>query len=171
VRVSRSAPKSFPSPGPRRRLEWSPGTHDANSDLPYTYDSLLAEPYPSIERKEFSCSAVLLYLGVNRTYPRLLHHNLAVSRDLEATCRELFVDLTNLRRHIVTRKVVTRADFTARHGTLRGESLLALSRAQPDRILPPAHPPRAIPQPVFRGAEHPPRLRAPDGADLRRLRG
>ena len=34
----------------------------------------------------FSCSVVLLYLGVNRTYPQLLHHNLAVgarpARDL-----------------------------------------------------------------------------------------
>jgi phytoene desaturase len=64
----------------------------ANSDLPYTYDALLGEPYPGIERKEFSCSVVLLYLGVNRTYPGLLHHNLGVSRDLEATCRELFVE-------------------------------------------------------------------------------
>jgi len=159
----------------------------ANSDLPYTYDSLLGEPYPSIDHKVFSCSVVLLYLGVNRTYPQLLHHNLAVSRDLEATCRELFeqqvmpedppfylvattrtepgmappdcenlfvlvlapsqhpdrpIDwsiegprveqktlerlerfgLTDLRQHIVTKKVVTPADFTARYGNLRGEA-------------------------------------------------
>jgi phytoene desaturase len=159
----------------------------ANSDLPYTYDSLLGEKYPSIDRKVFSCSVVLLYLGVNRTYPQLLHHNLAVSRDLEATCRELFTDqvmpedppfylvattrtepamappgcenlfvlvlapsqnpqrpidwsvegprveqktlerlerfgLTDLRKHIVTKKVVTPADFTDRYGNLRGEA-------------------------------------------------
>lgn len=62
----------------------------ANSDLPYTYDKLLGEPYPRIERKEFSCSVVLLYLGVNRTYPHLLHHNLAVSSDLRASCDQLF---------------------------------------------------------------------------------
>lgn len=63
----------------------------ANSDLPFTYDRLLDEPYPGIEGKEFSCSVVLLQLGVNRTYPHLLHHNLAVSRDLEASCHDLFV--------------------------------------------------------------------------------
>ncbi len=159
----------------------------ANSDLPYTYDALLGEPYPGIEEKQFSCSVVLLYLGVNRTYPQLLHHNLVVSRDLRATCDQLFrqhrmpddppfyvvattrtepsqappgcenlfvlvlapsqdpahpidwavegpvvegrtlerleaLGLTDLRRHIVTKKVVTPADFTSRYGNLRGEA-------------------------------------------------
>lgn len=159
----------------------------ANSDLPYTYATLLGEPYRNIDNKVFSCSVVLLYLGVNRTYPDLLHHNLSVSRDLEQTCRELFVDktmpddppfyvvastrtdpsqappgcenlfvlvlapsqdpgrpidwtvegprveqrtlerleafgLTNLRQHIVTKKVVTPDDFTERYGNLRGEA-------------------------------------------------
>lgn len=159
----------------------------ANADLPYTYDTLLEEPYPGIDRKEFSCSVVLLYLGVNRTYPDLLHHNLVVSRDLRTACRELFEDhvmpedppfylvattrtdpsqappgcenlfvlvlapsqdparpidwavegpkveartlerleqfgLTDLRQHIVTKRVVTPADFTVRFGNLRGEA-------------------------------------------------
>lgn len=159
----------------------------ANSDLPYTYDQLLGEPYPGIERKEFSCSAVLLYLGVNRAYPHLLHHSLVVSRDLRACCEDLFVHkrmpedppfylvattrsdptqappgcenlfclvlapsqdparpidwsvegpaveqrtlqrleafgLTDLRRHLVVKKVVTPADFTANFGNLRGEA-------------------------------------------------
>lgn len=159
----------------------------ANSDLPYTYDALLGEPYPSIDRKVFSCSVVLLYLGTSRTYPHLLHHNLAVSRDLETTCRELFTDqvmpddppfyvvattrtepamappggeslyvlvlapsqnparpidwsvegpkveartlerleqwgLTDLRRHLVTKHLVTPDDFTRRFGNLRGEA-------------------------------------------------
>jgi len=159
----------------------------ANSDLPYTYDSIVGEPYPRIEKKEFSCSVVLLYLGVNRTYPQILHHNLAVSRDLRQNCDDLFVHhrmpddppfylvattrtdpsqappgcenlfvlvlapsqdpahpidwsvegpkveartlerleafgLTDLRKHIVTSKVVTPADFTGRFGNLRGEA-------------------------------------------------
>lgn len=160
----------------------------ANSDLPYTYDTLLDEPYPGIERKEFSCSVVLLYLGVNRTYPHLLHHNLAVSKDLEASCHDLFarrqmpddppyyvvattrtdtttappgsenlfvlvlapsqdparpldwtrlgpevaertmirmeeqLGCTDLRKHIVTQKVVTPDDFTRDFGNLRGEA-------------------------------------------------
>jgi phytoene desaturase len=64
----------------------------ANADLPYTYDTLLGEPYPGIDRKTFSCSVVLLYLGVNRTYPHLMHHNLAVSGDLSEQCHELFTE-------------------------------------------------------------------------------
>ena len=159
----------------------------ANSDLPYTYDSIVGEPYPGIEKKDFSCSVVLLYLGVNRTYPQLLHHNLAVSRDLRQNCEDLFVHhrmpddppfylvattrtdpsqappgcenlfvlvlapsqdpahpidwsvegphveartlerleafgLTDLRKHIVTKRVVTPADFTRQFGNLRGEA-------------------------------------------------
>ena len=159
----------------------------ANADLPYTYATLLGEPYPGIERKAFSCSVVLLYLGVNRTYPQLLHHNLVVSSDLRATCRQLFearvmpddppfylvattrtdpsqappgcenlfvlvlapsqdparpVDwsvegprveartlerleqfgLAELRKHLVTKRLVTPADFTERFGNLRGEA-------------------------------------------------
>ncbi len=160
----------------------------ANSDLPFTYDALLGEPYPRIERKEFSCSVVLLYLGVNRTYPHLLHHNLAVSEDLEASCHDLFdrrrmpddppyyvvaatrtdasaappgcenlfvlvlapsqdparpldwnrlgpevaertlvrmeqqLGCTDLRKHIVTQRIVTPTDFTLNFGSLRGEA-------------------------------------------------
>jgi phytoene desaturase len=159
----------------------------ANADLPYTYGALLGEPYPGVDKLDFSCSVVLLYLGVNRSYPQLLHHNLVVSRDLRQVCSELFdhkrmpddspfyvvattrtdpsqappgcenlfvlvlapsqdpdrpIDwsvegprveqrtlermeafgLTDLRQHIVTRKLVTPADFTGRYGNLRGEA-------------------------------------------------
>ena len=66
----------------------------ANADLPYVHAALLGEPHPRTDRWAYSCSVVLLYLGVNRTYPGLLHHNLAVSADLEATCRQLFHDRT-----------------------------------------------------------------------------
>src|SRR5262249_25586574 len=61
----------------------------ANADLPYTYTHLLGEPYPRIDHKKFSCSVVLLYLGVNRTFPDLLHHNLVVSSDHLESCRLL----------------------------------------------------------------------------------
>jgi phytoene desaturase len=61
-----------------------------NADLPYAYQQLLGDPYPGIERKQFSCSAVLLYLGVNRTYPHLRHHNFLVGRDFRAACADLF---------------------------------------------------------------------------------
>jgi phytoene desaturase len=62
----------------------------ANADLPYTYETLLGERYPRIDRFEFSCSAFLMYLGVGRTYPDLPHHNLVVPRDLERCCDDIF---------------------------------------------------------------------------------
>lgn len=62
-----------------------------NADLPYAYDRLLGEPYPDIEKKRFSCSAVLMYLGVSRTYPHLRHHNFVVGRDMQAACEDMFV--------------------------------------------------------------------------------
>jgi len=62
----------------------------ANADLPYAYQHLLGEPYRGIERKRFSCSAVLLYLGAGRTYPHLRHHNFLVGRDFRAACKDLF---------------------------------------------------------------------------------
>lgn len=62
-----------------------------NADLPYAYGRLLGEHYPAIEEKRFSCSAVLMCLGVTRTYPHLLHHNFVVGRDMRAACRDLFV--------------------------------------------------------------------------------
>jgi phytoene dehydrogenase-like protein len=56
----------------------------SNADLPYTYASLLGEPYAGIDGMEFSCSVVLMYLGVSRRYPGLLHHNLVVPARMRA---------------------------------------------------------------------------------------
>jgi phytoene desaturase len=62
----------------------------SNADLPYTYASLLGEPYPRIDRMAFSCSVVLMYLGVSRRYSRLLHHNLVVPGNMRGACEEIF---------------------------------------------------------------------------------
>ena len=62
----------------------------ANSDLPYTYDELLQAPYRGIEAKRFSCSVVLMYIGTNRTWPHLQHHNFVVGRDMKSGCDDLF---------------------------------------------------------------------------------
>jgi phytoene desaturase len=160
-----------------------------NADLPYAYDALLGEPYPNIEKKRFSCSVVLMYLGLNREYPNLEHHNFVVANDMREACRQLFETHTmpadtpyyvvattrtdksqapagcenlfvlvlapsqhpdpaqridwavegpkvearmlekleqwampGLRDAIVTRRLVTPADFTANFGNLRGEA-------------------------------------------------
>ena len=61
-----------------------------NADLPYAYQSLLKEPYPKIEQKRFSCSVVLMYLGVKTEYANLEHHNFIVAKDMREACRQLF---------------------------------------------------------------------------------
>lgn len=63
-----------------------------NADLPWAYQHLLGEPYPDIEKKRFSCSVVLMYIGTNREYANIEHHNFLVSPDMRAACRELFED-------------------------------------------------------------------------------
>jgi phytoene desaturase len=62
----------------------------SNADLPYTYASLLGEPYAGLERMKFSCSVVLMYLGVSRCYPGLLHHNLVVPGNMRQACEDIF---------------------------------------------------------------------------------
>lgn len=61
-----------------------------NADLPYAYETLLGEPYKNIDRFDFSCSAYLMYLGVDRAYPALPHHNLVVPSDLRRACEDIF---------------------------------------------------------------------------------
>lgn len=61
-----------------------------NADLPYAYRHLLGEDYPQIEKKKFACSVVLMYIGLDREYPELLHHNFLVADDMRETCRILF---------------------------------------------------------------------------------
>ncbi len=62
----------------------------SNADLPYTYAMLLGEPHARVDRLEFSCSVVLMYLGVSRRYSRLLHHNLAVPPEMRGACEDIF---------------------------------------------------------------------------------
>ncbi|HEX5633007.1 MAG TPA: phytoene desaturase family protein [Gemmatimonadales bacterium] len=61
-----------------------------NADLPYAYDELLKDPYPRIEDKRFSCSVVLMYLGLDRQYPHLQHHEFIVGNDMETACADMF---------------------------------------------------------------------------------
>jgi phytoene desaturase len=162
----------------------------SNADLPYAYADLLQSPYPGIDRKRFSCSVVLMYIGTNRTWPHLQHHNFVVGRDMKAGCDDLFrrhrmpedppfyvvatsrtdptqappggeslfvlvlapsqpedrgawvdwsvegprveqqtldrmertLGMTGIRRHIVTRRLVTPEDFRLQYGNTRGEA-------------------------------------------------
>ena len=78
------------------RVELADGRHleadlvVCNADLPYAHAALLGEPHPRSERFVYGNSAVLLCLGLDRTYPNLLHHNLVMPTDLEGACRQIF---------------------------------------------------------------------------------
>lgn len=61
-----------------------------NADLPYAYRTLLGEAPPRAGRLKYSCSAFLLYLGVDRAYPALPHHTLVVPASLERCCADIF---------------------------------------------------------------------------------
>jgi phytoene desaturase len=61
-----------------------------NADLPHAYEAFLDEPVKDIEKKRFSCSVVLLYLGLDRQYPHLQHHEFIVGEDMRQGCEDMF---------------------------------------------------------------------------------
>jgi phytoene desaturase len=68
----------------------------ANADLPYVYDQLL--PDRDLARrmmnKQFTCSALMFYWGVDKVYPQLAHHTLFLSGDYKASSDRIFHDHT-----------------------------------------------------------------------------
>ncbi len=67
----------------------------SNADLPYTYTDLLAErPAKFTEdnwkKQPFTSSAFMLYLGTNKQYPKLHHHNFFLSSDYKRNFEEIF---------------------------------------------------------------------------------
>ncbi len=67
----------------------------SNADLPYTYTDLLQErPAKYTEgawkRQAFTSSAFMLYLGTDRVYPQLRHHNFFLSSDYKRNFEEIF---------------------------------------------------------------------------------
>lgn len=67
----------------------------SNADLPYTYTDLLPERPAKYgeaawQRQPFTSSAFMLYLGTNRIYPELRHHNFFLSSDYKRNFEEIF---------------------------------------------------------------------------------
>lgn len=68
----------------------------ANADLPHTYRHLLPPNSPKdlsdarVESLTYTCSAYMLYLGVKRSYPHLLHHNFFLGSDYRRTLDQIF---------------------------------------------------------------------------------
>ncbi|BDI30111.1 dehydrosqualene desaturase [Capsulimonas corticalis] len=67
----------------------------SNADLPYTYTDLLeARPKryeeASWRKQAFTSSAFVMYLGTDRRYPALHHHNFYLSSDYKRNFEEIF---------------------------------------------------------------------------------
>ncbi|MCS7001290.1 MAG: phytoene desaturase family protein [Dehalococcoidia bacterium] len=69
----------------------------SNVDLPTTYKTLLPPaaraPYTDqkLDAMRYTCSSYLLYLGMDRQYDQLLHHNFFLTKNTKANFDEVFV--------------------------------------------------------------------------------
>jgi phytoene desaturase len=68
----------------------------ANADLPYVYKSLLPDDGTAtrLERKRFSCSAMIFCWGVDKQYSRLKTHNLFLAGDYRLSFNQIFHEHT-----------------------------------------------------------------------------
>ena len=64
----------------------------SNADLPYAYKYLLPENRMTkrLEKKKYSCSAIVFHWGVGKVYPQLSQHTVFVSRNHHESCRVIF---------------------------------------------------------------------------------
>lgn len=60
----------------------------SNADAVRTYRELVGSELP--KKYEPACSGVVLYLGLDRAYPQLLHHNFVFSRDPEVEFHDIY---------------------------------------------------------------------------------
>jgi phytoene desaturase len=68
----------------------------ANADLPYVYQHLLPDDglAEAMSRKQFSCSAISFFWGVDRTYETLGPHTLFLADDYRRNFQQIVRDLT-----------------------------------------------------------------------------
>jgi phytoene desaturase len=68
------------------------GTVVANADLGYVYRALLPDEAAAerIERKEYGCSTIMFYWGLDKQYPQLGPHNLFLCGDYRQGFEDIF---------------------------------------------------------------------------------
>ncbi len=66
----------------------------ANADLPYVYRELLPPGRRSkrLDRKKYSCAAIVFHWGVDKVYPQLGQHTVFVSDKHKESCKTIFQD-------------------------------------------------------------------------------
>jgi len=65
-----------------------------NADLPYAYRNLLPDKKMSVslDRKTYSCSAIVFHWGLNKAYPQFVHHSIFLSKDYRESLDAIFED-------------------------------------------------------------------------------
>jgi len=68
----------------------------ANADLPYVYSQLLPENRKSakLQKKEYSCSAIVFHWGVDKVYPQLDHHSIFLNEPYKQGMEKIFDEKT-----------------------------------------------------------------------------
>jgi phytoene desaturase len=87
----------------------------ANADLPYVYDRLLPDRNlgKRMMNKQFTCSTIMFYWGVDKVYPQLTHHSVFLSGDYKASFDRIFHDHTLPEKPSFYIHVPNRTDPTA----------------------------------------------------------
>ncbi len=67
-----------------------------NADLPYAYRELLKDQAEArkLERKKFTCSAIMFYWGLDKVYPQIKPHNVWLAGDYQASFTQIFQENT-----------------------------------------------------------------------------
>ena len=65
-----------------------------NADLPYAYRNLLPDNKISarLDRKTYSCSAIVFHWGLSKAYPQFVHHSIFLSKDYRESLDAIFED-------------------------------------------------------------------------------
>ena len=76
--------------------EFSADLFIGNADLPYIYKELLpdAKEAKKLDEKLYTCSTLMFYWGVDKTYPQIAHHNVFLGGDYKASFDQIFKDHT-----------------------------------------------------------------------------
>jgi phytoene desaturase len=64
----------------------------ANADLPYVYSQLLPDKITAkrLQKKEYSCSAIVFHWGVDKVYPQLDHHSIFLNEPYKQGMEKIF---------------------------------------------------------------------------------
>ena len=63
-----------------------------NADLPYIYKSLLPKSRTAerLDKKLYTCSTIMFYWGMDKSYPQIAHHNVFLGGDYQASFENIF---------------------------------------------------------------------------------